>query len=443
MTRLQVRTDPGQAIEDDVEFLLDWFQDTSKSTVQYGADFLKGLSPSPVARDLLRVGGAVYCADKLVRRDETDDFWTREIDLQVPVSDVALWRRASPLLDKTLGFLAGEEWHVTFVRDTLEKKVDESPVQPDEVVSLFSGGLDSLVGVIDLLEQGKRLVLVGHHDSPLTDHKQVELSNALRVHYGEGRLGLRRLLLRPNAPSSAQARPLPDHDPENTTRARSFLFIAAGVAVADALGADVPLYVPENGFIGINVPLTAARAGSLSTRTTHPLYMARMGALLDQVGLSHPVENPYRLLTKGEALERCANERLVRRLAPVSISCSHPEHARLRHRRQGNCGYCYPCLIRRAALHRIQEDRSDDYSWNALRDANFLRRAWDSGRSLRALVTSLGQPERRTDVLRNGRIPNGETGLFFEVYRRGRAELRVWLTSGAAEPLRLRLKQAS
>ena len=439
MTQLQVRTDPFQP-DAGGDVLLDWFDaKRAASTVRYEPKFLKGLAPSPVARDLLRLGGAVYCTDKVVKRAATPDAWTRDLTLQVPVSDVALWDGAKAELVKALSFLSGDHWDLDFVADTDESPTARPLVSDYDGVSLFSGGLDSLAGVIDLLESGQQLVLVGHHDSPLTDHKQTELYEALRRQYGRDRLTLRRLYLRPAGHRGTQARPLPRGGLENTTRSRSFLFFAAGLAVADALGATEPLYVPENGFIGINVPLTPARAGSLSTRTTHPLYMQRMRTALDLIGLGHPIENPYRLLTKGEALERSSNRKLLLRLAPQSVSCSHPEAPRWAKRPQGNCGYCYPCLIRRASMHFVGTDHAADYAWDALTDATLLRRSTKRGRSLRALTASLGQAERTEDVLTNGRIPNGETSAFFDVYCRGRAELRAWLT-GAGPALRRRLR---
>jgi hypothetical protein len=339
------------------------------------------------------------------------------------VSDVKRWESVKPTLRKALSFLSGDHWELSFVRDTVERPQAEPLLQAYDGVSLFSGGLDSLSGVIDMLEEGKTLALVGHHDSPLTDSKQSELFALLSAKYGEHRLHLQHLYLRPGGRRRVQARPLP-RAIENTTRSRSFLFFAAGLAVADALG-NVPLYVPET-VIGINVPLTPARAGSLSTRTTHPLYMKRIGEVLDGLGLRPAMENPYRLMTKGEVLEHSRNRRLFRRLAPRSISCSHPEAPRWVKRPQGNCGYCYPCLIRRAAMHHIGHDKQS-YAWDALNDAGLLERTSKRGRSLRALAASLGRDERIEDVLAAGRVPNGEVEDFFDVYCRGRAELRAWL----------------
>ena len=437
MTDVQVRTDPSQPAAA-ADILLDWFSQKAASTIRYNPAFLTGLAPSPAAGDLLRLGGAVYCTDKVVKRSSAADSWTRTLNLRVPVSDVQRWEAARSELVKALSFLSGDRWALDFVQDAGHPVTAQPLFREYNGVSLFSGGLDSLAGVIDLLEMGKRLILVGHHDSPLTDTKQTALFEQLRSRHSPGHLELRHLFLRPAPPRKQQARPLPHGGLETTTRSRSFLYFAAGVAVADALGATTPLYVPENGFIGINVPLTPARVGSLSTRTTHPLYMHRMHRVLDLLGLRHSIENPYRLLTKGEALRQNTDRDLLLHLAPATISCSHPEAPRWDKRPQGNCGYCYPCLIRRASLQRVTSDPTP-YAWDALTDETLLDRSSKRGRSLRALAASLGSEERLEDVLINGRIPNGETAAFFDVYRRGRAELRDWL-HGAGPALRRRMR---
>jgi hypothetical protein len=126
-------------------------------------------------------------------------------------------------------------------------------------------------------------------------------------------------------------------------------FIAFGVLGATALdihqnGDQVDLHVPENGFIGLNVPLTPLRSGSLSTRTTHPIFMAFMQNLIDNLGLRIRLVNPYRLKTKGEMMTECADQALLLKLAPMSMSCGKPG------RTGCHCGRCLPCLVRRAAF---------------------------------------------------------------------------------------------
>lgn len=200
----------------------------------------------------------------------------------------------------------------------------------------------------------------------------------------------------------------------------SFLFITAGLVVADAIGPDPTLFVPENGYIVINVPLTGARSGSLNTRTTHPYFFDRISRLLEAIDLGeHSIDNPFRLSTKGEILEGCANPDLLARLQDLSISCSHPEHPRLRHREIGNCGYCFPCVIRRASLFQVGLDDVGDYSFDVLPEPEFLDASLQSGQDFRAVLTSLGQPVRPTDVLKNGRIPNGEARKFLTFTREG------------------------
>jgi hypothetical protein len=105
------------------------------------------------------------------------------------------------------------------------------------------------------------------------------------------------------------------------------------------------LYVCENGFISINPPLTGARLGSLSTRTTHPVFLGLVQQLIDAAGLLVRVENPYQLKTKGEMLHECTNKALLRAHASEATSCGRFKQFGYTH-----CGRCVPCLVRRAAF---------------------------------------------------------------------------------------------
>jgi hypothetical protein len=46
----------------------------------------------------------------------------------------------------------------------------------------------------------------------------------------------------------------------------------------------------------------------------------------------------------------CANGALLTRLTPTSLSCASPTKGRWQGLGTQHCGYCLPCLIRRAAL---------------------------------------------------------------------------------------------
>ena len=92
---------------------------------------------------------------------------------------------------------------------------------------------------------------------------------------------------------------------EPTQRARSILFIALGLIVANSYGAQTKLLIPENGLISLNIPLTMTRLGSFSTKTTHPKFIYNINELLAKLGIKNKMINPYGFLTKGEMILNC------------------------------------------------------------------------------------------------------------------------------------------
>lgn len=432
MSRYVLRVAPDRALIANAT-MLDWFAGSQRSTVQASTDLLDALRPPGAAVDLLSVAVAAYCADRLELRSRRDGRWGRDLALTVPVSERDRMRNAAAPLVEALNFVTGDRWTLKLTRSAALHDPDTRAL-PVDAVCLFSGGLDSLSGAVDLLEDGATVCLVSHYEGGLAPGRQNDLAQSLRSHYGAGHVVHRKLFLRPAPPNDLQAHPLSD-ERENTTRGRSALFIAAGVAAATGYGSDVPVYVPENGLIGINVPLTAARPASLTTRTTHPHFMDRIRVALSHLGIDTALLNPYRLATKGEMLANSRHRDLLARLASVSLSCAHPEAGRLHGRAVGNCGYCFPCLIRRAALHHIGVDRGTEYAVDALTDPGLLDLV-DAGADLRALLLSLGRPARDLDVLRNGPVPPDDARAFADTHRRGRRELRAWLLAGGHRRIR-------
>ena len=448
MTHYELRTDLSSDLppSEDIR-ILDWAPGDRAATIQTGErgpDFFAGWRPTRAGADLMLLGAGAYCVDRTARRRVTDDAWTRQLRLKLPVADTQTWNDAS--WAGVLSFLTGDTWQIDPYHEDHHPldgvpgvPIGESPLGLDvDGVCLFSGGLDSLCGVIDLLEEDsqRRLCLLSHHEGGQASTAQSVLFDSLTNHY-EGRLISRRLYLRPAPSSQFQARPLP-RDRENTTRSRSLLFLSTALAMATAVSPELPVYVPENGFIGVNVPLTRARAGSLSTRTTHPHFMHLLAQASNAVGVANPVINPYRLATKGEMLVESRNPTLLRQLAPLSVSCAHPETARYAKRPQGNCGYCFPCLIRRASLAHVGWDDTP-YAWDVLTEDELLSPRAQRGADLRAIINGVFVDRPDRDVLRNGPLPLGEGAAFLRVWRQGLTELRAWLTQGATGNLALML----
>lgn len=386
-----------------------------------------GRLPSPVVNDLLHLALATYAADMSISRSITDDDWTREITIHVPVTDPQLWINAGDTVKSMISFLTGDKWSLEF-RQRQEIEPPE-PVQMDAFlptkVSLFSGGMDSLIGALDLLATGEKIGFVGHYGGGKTKTFQDNIVNVISEE-NRDQFDIHRIHVLPPL--------IANNAGESTMRSRSILFIALGLAVADVCGENVPLYIPENGLISLNVPLTGARDGSASTRTTHPYFISMFRSLLTSLNINHALILPYRFMTKGEMLRQVGNQRLLARTVPLSMSCAHPEAERW----QGgdsnqHCGYCFPCIIRQAASHAATLGdgpmSADIINFPPDYNAN-------KGHDLRAVKIALtrlrNRPQNRVvfDVLDSGPIPPEELQRYVDVYRRGMEEVSAFINRG-------------
>lgn len=293
------------------------------------------LVPAARAWDLLSIALSVVTADIAGLRDDSPDGWTREFELHIAVVDPAFWAGQAKALSGALGFLTTDRWTLRFQDGGLLPAPPRKPVYPtEECVALLSGGLDSLVGVIDLAAAGQKPFVISQ-----TVRGDAEKQVAFATRIGGG---LSHLQLNHNAHSPGVQ--------ESSQRARSLVFVAFAVAAATSFqryhqGHSIALYVCENGFIAINPPLTGGRLGSLSTRTAHPEYLTRLQQILDAAGLRVRIENPYAEKTKGEMLRDCADQAFLKAEAVHSTSCG-----RFQRFNYHQCGRCVPCQVRRAAF---------------------------------------------------------------------------------------------
>lgn len=288
-------------------------------------------APSVRAWDFLSIALAVHAADRFVVRREAQDSWTRMISLEVELVDPEPWAEQAKMLAETLRFLSSDIWYLRFRSGGALPPTFQSSLLDKDCACLFSGGLDSLIGAVDLKAQGQRPLLVSQA-SPKEGPVQANLAEQIGLadQRFEGRASER--WRQPYEPSS---------------RARSMLFIGYGVVAASSLssaGGSTELIIPENGLISINAPLTRRHIGSLSTRTTHPHFIASLQKILDAVDLRVRLTNPYGFKTKGEMLRECQHDG-IEKLAAASYSCGKGK------RLNQHCGRCVPCLIRRASFH--------------------------------------------------------------------------------------------
>jgi len=379
--------------------------------------------PNALAMDLLITASLCYIVDKGVPRSGSTDNWTRDLEITIPVSDSQLWTGVAEELAETLAFLTGDSWHFTFSQLAEPIFAGSETLMPasssTQVVSLFSGGLDSLAGAIDLLNSNAaRILFMGHYDSSGLKVQSV-LASALDLRY-------------PNRCDIQHVRVAhrPDQAIENTLRLRSFLFIAIGLYGAQAFGPRTPLYMFENGLIALNVPLTPSRRGSCSTRTAHPYYLHRLRAVLGRLGIQNPIITPYALKTKGECLSECKDQEILRRLANTSVSCSHASRKQDWVRKSAtNCGYCIPCIFRRAALSKVGLDDGSLYGIDVLAGELNPNDEIESANDLRAVVDflrgGLSPAALRKEIISTALFPDLEAHA--EMASRGFYEVKGWL----------------
>ena len=309
-----------------------------------------GLRPSDRGIDLVLLAALVTAGDTRVSRSiNAQDGWTREIDLYVPVSAPEAWNGVRMDIEALLKFLTGDRWRVFFrARMDLNFAVKSQPNQLAisglTEVSLLSGGLDSLIGAIDLLANARKPLLVSHYWDVQTAKAQSYVLRELVKRFSGQEFRSLRVRL------GFDRHHLDTNETEPTQRGRSFLFYALAALAASAFEQPMTVNVPENGLIALNVPLDPLRLGALSTRTAHPYVIASMTRLIGSIGLSVRLLNPYRHMTKGEMVLSCADADFLRKAVGDSMSCSSPAKARYKGLSPQHCGYCVACLIRRAAL---------------------------------------------------------------------------------------------
>jgi 7-cyano-7-deazaguanine synthase in queuosine biosynthesis len=289
----------------------------------------------------------VFLADRTIPRPKG---WQRKIEICVPATNSQAWTAASPLIEAMLGFLTSDSWNVSIEQAPKFEANPATPApteSPDGVVCLFSGGSDSVAGALTALAQEKSVILVSHWDWSVHAGVQNALVTELKKAF-PGQVEHLSLQIG-RQQKQIDGKYFAD---EPSRRSRSLLFIALGLAVASVR--HWPLWIAENGFTSLNVPLAGERLGALSTRTTHPRFLQDVSALLAEVGAYGDFVLPFSDATKGEmftSVAKAVGIQLATSLLNKTHSCSHARWAGTFHQSpQMHCGICLGCAVRRAGF---------------------------------------------------------------------------------------------
>ena len=316
----------------------------------------------PRTLDLLELAAYTYAADRLVRRGRRRavEFhsWSRRIHLRTKVRDLDFWQRSDVrrALSGCMRFMTGdaefsfsfEGGHGTPATSLFDREDFAYPAGArDTEVTLFSGGLDSLSGVMRTLARSDRpLVLVSHHGQPGVKGVQKRLAKALasrhrdRVHHYGFTCTFRGVRAK-----------------EETQRSRSFLYTSIGFAICQALRSQT-LTVYENGVTSLNLRRREDLANARASRTTHPKSIADLQRFLRLVAddSAFRVATPFLWKTK-----RAVVETLVQSgggdLIASSVSCTRTFQ---RSPNSTHCGQCFQCLDRRMAMFAGGFNNLDD-----------------------------------------------------------------------------------
>lgn len=368
------------------------------------------------AIDLLYVSLFVFYLDRVFGREDSLDSWSRDIEVNFPVLELEKWNTNQKLLENMLNFLSGDKWNIAFRKRELTQNEQEYLKKINnrdnniEAISMLSGGLDSFIGAIDILEEHRNISFVSHYGGGKgTKEFQDYLRNILSQHYQ-----------------------LDDNDffyfyatakdgIEDTTRTRSFMFFSHAIAIASTLNRKITLIIPENGLISLNIPLTYSRLGTSSTRTTHPYYIKLFQELINNLGFQIEMINPYQFKTKGEMIKECKNIDLLKNNINMTMSCSHPDAGRMfRETEAKHCGYCLPCLVRRAAIKAGFKYDTTEY-----RDKDFKKHKV-AKENLNSYMLGLKKYNPDNAIIKiqlSGKIEEN-INLYADLYNRGMNELR-------------------
>ena len=115
------------------------------------------IHPSTIEFDFMAIALAVVSADKAILRKNSSDGWTRKIELVVYVHEVEKWSAEKTRMEDMLRFLTGDFWTLCFLQIATNIVPDiKGSLKDWDCVCLLSGGMDSLVGAIDIHEDGRK-----------------------------------------------------------------------------------------------------------------------------------------------------------------------------------------------------------------------------------------------------------------------------------------------
>jgi len=323
-------------------------------------------------KDLLEIAGYVFAADRKTYRGKPDDLeyhsWSRAFNFHLNVRDLTFWKRkdVQEILENALVFMGGDHsYKFNFYKATEDFPTsifdnEEFDINcPEKLkVALFSGGIDSLAGAIEILETtDSEICLVSHQSGqPGTIMTQRTIFDDLKTLYPDRCTHYKFHC----SLHGIQAK-------DESQRTRSFLYCSTAFAIAKTYKQNC-IYVFENGITSLNFAETQDLINARSSRTTHPQTLSKLAELFTLIAEEDfTINNPYLFKTKTDVVEVIKNYDKLDFL-DNSVSCSSTRNKK---RNTTHCGECSQCIDRRFAVYAASVENEDEngiYNFDFLRD---------------------------------------------------------------------------
>jgi len=312
----------------------------------------------PRILDLIQIASYVFCADRLVnrgdRRSLSNKAWGRNFEFHIPVLDYDFWNNQmlQNALSEALVFMTGDrKYNFIFERSELghlpktdlkQLSLFNDNTEPfngmdSADVLLFSGGLDSLAGIVERLnsQPNNKLIVVSHKSNNSVIRTQKKIIEHLQKHH------IDRLL-----PYGFECHNKKTQSKEETQRTRMFLYSSIAFAVCNCADKH-NMYVYENGITSINLPIQADIMNARASRTTHPKTLNLMKKIFSFFDSGFDIIAPYYDKTKEDVFKVFATYD-EKNLLTSSVSCSS---TRKKPGTFNHCGCCSQCIDRQFAAY--------------------------------------------------------------------------------------------
>ena len=325
-------------------------------------DFVRGVNHLPKRiLDLLEIAAYVFCADRRSSRGDKASVeyhsWGRTFHFEIKVRDFEFWNTLDikEKLKEMLTFMAGDRaYHFSFQpghstppADLFDNETFQIEPQQNTKVVLFSGGLDSLAGILQSLENSSdQLCLISHRSGqPKTARTQDRLINALHERYPH-RIKHYKFHCSLHGIRAE----------EETQRTRSFLYTSIAYALSYALSRG-EIFIYENGITSINFPTRQDQMNARASRTTHPKSIVLLENFFSEINESKiKIATPFLWKTKTEIF-LVLDESRRGDLITSTVSCSQTFKLRSQ---ATHCGGCSQCIDRRFAAYGSELDDVDE-----------------------------------------------------------------------------------